>query len=332
MEDKMKHRPSTALAAPLLAFYLALPAQAQQAQGTALGDTLALAAEVAALRDTLAGREQTLLAMEEESRMLQAQTDELTLAHLKDSIAALEAQAQALDGQIDSMESQLKALRQDMAQQGDQLKRLQQTPTLRAQRTYDANKALLDLPFSQMPTDGIATLLATLQQFASQDDYTDYKAKAERIAQFKSAYDDGVAMLDRPYDHRAFMAAYNPVHNLLAQKQHMTTAQYGEMDTLDLRLSRYHHGIKTLQNLIRRTNANAKVKQARANGDADACRTAIKNARENELSEDYHNVLEKYIPMVPALKRLWDEYEQAVETNPLGTTAVEREILNIRTQ
>lgn len=329
MEDrKVKHRPSTALVALLLACSLALPAQAQHDDP----DTLALAAEVAALRDTLALREQTLLAMEEESRMLQAQTDELTLAHLEDSIAALEAQALALDEQIDSMESQLKALRQDMAQQGDQLKRLEQTHTLRAQRTYDANKALLDLPFSQMTADGIANLMATLPQFASQDGYTDYKAKAERIAGYKQTYDNGMAMLDRSYDHRAFMAAYNPVHDLLAQKQHMTAAQYGEMDTLDLRLSRYYFGIKTLQNLIRRTNANAKVKQARANSEADACRAAIENARKKELSEDYLNMLERYIPMVPALKRLWNEYEQAVEATPLGTTAVERGILNIRTQ
>ena len=249
-------------------------------------------------------------------RMLRKTVDSLEQKHLlmEDSIQAFDAlirkakeNVQALKGELEGMKVYSDTLNKEQKQR--------QMQELLAQ-----NNEYLNLQFSKMSMERLKAMKDSLHEFGEQKGFAQYKEHLAFAMKYKPVYDmawgcvaDGEKLDSIGWLRSIFF------EKLLSSplKDKMTREQFQEMDSMDIKLSRFFGGINKLKEIVKTVNSY------RNQSDWDkikAYRDEVERSAESQ----------RYFEVIPFLKDLLKKYWEELEEDPLKTlTKAEEKLINL---
>ena len=243
-------------------------------------------------------------------RMLRKTVDSLEQKHLsmEDSIQAFDAQIRKAKDTIQALEGKL----EKMKVYSDILNKEQKQ--LQMQELLAQNNDYLNLPFSKMSMERLKAMKDSLHEFGEQKGFDPYKEHLAFAMKYKPVYDmawgcvaDGEKLDSIGWLRSIFF------EKLLSSplKDKMTREQFQEMDSMDIKLSRFFGGINKLKEIVKTVNSY------RNQSDWDKI---IEYRDEVERSADY----QRYFEEIPFLKKLLEEYWEELKEDPLKTLTKEK--------
>lgn len=247
-------------------------------------------------------------------RMLRKTVDSLEQKHLsmEDSVQALDAQIRKAEGNVQALEGKLEG----MKVYSDTLNKEQKQRQM--QELLAQNNDYLNLPFSKMSMERLKAMKDSLHEFGEQKGFAQYKEHLAFATKYKPAYDmawgcvaDGEKLDSIGWLRSIFF------EKLLSSplKDKMTREQFQEMDSMDIKLSRFFGGINKLKEIVKIVNGY------RNQSDWDK---AIDYKNDVERSAEY----QRYFEEIPFLKELLEKYWEELKKNPLKTRTKAEEIID----
>lgn len=247
-------------------------------------------------------------------RMLRETVDSLKQKHLsmEDSIQAFDVQIRKAKDTIQALEGKLEG----MKVYSDTLNKAQKQRQM--QELLAQNNEYLNLPFSKMSMERLKAMKDSLHEFGEQKGFAQYKEHLAFATKYKPAYDmawgcvaDGEKLDSIGWLRSIFF------EKLLSSplKDRMTREQFQEMDSMDIKLSRFFGGINKLKKIVKIVNGY------RNQSDWDK---AIDYKNDVERSAEY----QRYFEVIPFLKKLLKEYWEELKKNPLKTRTKAEEIID----
>lgn len=242
--------------------------------------------------------------------MLRKTVDSLEQKHLsmEDSIQAFDVQIRKAKDTIQALEGKLEG----MKVYSDTLNKAQKQRQM--QELLAQNNEYLNLPFSKMSMERLKAMKDSLHEFGEQKGFAQYKEHLAFATKYKPAYDmawgcvaDGEKLDSIGWLRSIFF------EKLLSSplKDKVTREQFQEMDSMDIKLSRFFGGINKLKEIVKTVNSY------RNQSDWDKI---IEYRDEVERSADY----QRYFEEIPFLKKLLEEYWEELKEDPLKTLTKEK--------
>lgn len=246
--------------------------------------------------------------------MLRKTVDSLEQKHLsmEDSIQAFDVQIRKAKDTIQALEGKLEG----MKVYSDTLNKEQKQRQI--QELLAQNNEYLNLPFSKMSMERLKAMKDSLHEFGEQKGFAQYKEHLAFATKYKPAYDmawgcveDGEKLDSIGWLRSIFF------EKLLSSplKDKMTREQFQEMDSMDIKLSRFFGGINKLKEIVKTVNG-------------------YRNQSDWDKAIDYREKVEKsaecqrYFEVIPFLKDLLDEYWKELEKDPLKTQTKAEETID----
>lgn len=247
-------------------------------------------------------------------RMLRETVESLEQKRLsmEDSVQALDAQIRKAEGNVQALEGKLER----MKVYSDRLNKEQKQRQM--QELLAQNNDYLNLRFSKMSMERLKAMKDSLHEFVEQKGFAQYKEHLAFAIKYKSVYDmawgcvaDGEKLDSIGWLRSIFF------EKLLSSplKDKMTREQFQEMDSMDIKLSRFFGGINKLKEIVKTVNGY------RNQSDWDK---AIDYKNDVERSAEY----QRYFEVIPFLKKLLKEYWEELKKDPLKTQTEAEENIN----
>ena len=128
-------------------------------------------------------------------------------------------------------------------------------------KEYEENKELLYKSYSKITIEEIAVLEASMTKFKTMNGYVDYENAVSRLKMNKLYYDNGVDLLRRQFQNEPIKEWREKFE---AHTKNLDENHFEELDSLDIKLSRYKGGILKFQEIITEVEKianNAKPKE-----------------------------------------------------------------------
>lgn len=245
--------------------------------------------------------------------MLRETVDSLEQKHLlmEDSIQAFDAQIRKAKGDVQALKGELEGMK--MKEYSARLNKEQKQRQM--QELLAQNNEYLNLQFSKMSMERLKAMKDSLHEFGEQKGFAQYKEHLAFAMKYKPVYDmawgcvaDGEKLDSIGWLRSIFF------EKLLSSplKDKMTREQFQEMDSMDIKLSRFFGGINKLKEIVKTVNSY------RNQSDRDKYRTEV------ESSADY----QRYFEVIPFLKDLLEKYWKKLEEDPLKTLTEAEEKIN----
>ena len=199
---------------------------------------------------------------------------------------------------------------------------------IKREKIYQDHLQLISGKFCTLSEGALARLRESVESYK---DKSSYKQKVEAVCRNKEIYDRCINALNAPFCKDTITSVrkkevpmLNDYNNKSAQNT-LSDAQFKELDSLDISLSRYERGALELVKLIDKVNADAEVKKLREANDKAGYVEKVKSlVEENEANKA---VYERYFNRLPYLTKLINDYLAEVENDQtLQTTKSEQEI------
>lgn len=246
-------------------------------------------------------------------RMLRETVESLEQKRLsmEDSVQALDAQIRKAEGNVQALEGKL----EEMKVYSDTLNKEQKQRQM--QELLAQNNDYLNLRFSKMSMERLKAMKDSLHEFGEQKGFAQYKEHLAFATKYKPAYDmawgcvadgeklDSIGWLRSIFFEKLLSSPF---------KDKMTREQFQEMDSMDIKLSRFFGGINKLKEIVKTVNSY------RNQSDWDkikAYRDKVKRSAE----------CQRYFEVIPFLKELLEEYWKELEEDPLKTRTKTEEII-----
>ena len=102
----------------------------------------------------------------------------------------------------------------------------------------------------------------------------------------------------------------------------ITKEQFGELDSLDVKLSRFNNGIKELKKIVEGINKNEKIVKIRSErrvGSKKDCLDLMRQYIVPEKGTEQDKIYQRYFAMIPYLEKLLKKYWEELKKNPFST-------------
>lgn len=246
--------------------------------------------------------------------MLRETVDSLEQKHLlmEDSIQALDAQIRKAEENVQVLQGKLEGMKEYSARLNKEQKQRQMQELLAQNNDY------LNLRFSKMSMERLKAMKDSLHEFGEQKGFAQYKEHLAFAMKYKPVYDmawgcvaDGEKLDSIGWLRSIFF------EKLLSSplKDKMTREQFQEMDSMDIKLSRFFGGINKLKEIVKTVNSY------RNQSDWDkikAYRDEVERSAESQ----------RYFEVIPFLKDLLEKYWKKLEEDPLKTLTEAEEKIN----
>ena len=284
-------------------------------------------AEIAELRRQIADKSRSVSELESQLDGAVMLADEMRGTIAADSmdvykkrIAQKEKQIAALDRDIRNANKTLNDKQMSLGKANADIGSLDRYSSVAQQQVYTRNKKLLSEPYSRITEAQIAELKRTMGDFSDMPDFMDYRRSIGETEANRRVYAEGVELLNKELDQDA-------IYNLRSKKliplidvtdgkrteagKRLSEAQFGELDKLDICLSRYAGGVKAFKSLIEKVNADRKNA------------LEITDPKSAGFKEDY----EKYFRNIPWLNSQLNTYRKELRTVPDGSPTATEQII-----
>ncbi len=246
--------------------------------------------------------------------MLQCETDSLAAA--ADSLTARKRVLAAL-----------KAKRsKELAGFERELSRMSVYAQIKREHSYARNRAIMRKRYSLVSLDELNDIEATMNNFSQMEDFDEYRQRVKAALTNKQLYDRAVTALNSSFDgsdisdiREEFIVLFGIENdNLQKGEFRLSEEQYSEIDSLDIKLSRYQVGIEELGSIIEKINTDVAIVEYRASRNKSQCLEAMK-AILFSRDEEAMYIRERYFYMVPYLNCLLQQYWSELQVSPFDT-------------
>lgn len=192
---------------------------------------------------------------------------------------------------------------------------------IRDERMYNHYQEILVQPYSVVTVESLNEIESKLNSFTKMPDFAEFNARLKSCKKNKELYETAEALLNSKFDADIIDKTRNKLYELLDIKENdlkngiirLSDAQYSEIDTLDIKLSRYGDGIAVLQGIVKAINDSNFREQYQDNkvGCIDAMRSIVISEVADEVEKR-----QRYFDMIPSLKSLYRKYWDELQLNP----------------
>lgn len=304
-------------------------------------DSASLVSALASVQAASARIRTVVEALRKEREMLETGSSEEAIAARRKAVGALRDDSVRLARQLAELASGKQAKARQMAEAKSRTSGLSVFDGELAKQDYEAARAMLARPYSQLGMEVLLGMKASAGRYKAMPGFADYSKRLDAAVANRRLYDEVDSALNRntPYDDviglrkRLVAILHTKKDNPASGLYVMSGRQYSEMDTLDIHLSCYIEGMKSLQAIVRSVNGDATVKKLRAagtSGSGTACKEAMR--RHVDLSDkiEQQRLAMVYFSHVPYLDRLFRKYKSELSRAPLVETEVEKVILSYK--
>lgn len=195
-------------------------------------------------------------------------------------------------------------------------------------KRYEDNQEILAHKYSEIPSEKLDTLLATELEFKDMNNYGEYH-KGLLAADL---YGRCTKALNSPYNSGKIRGLRDELAPYLKKGNTgygLSNEQFVELDSLDIKLSRYMMGVSELQAIVDNVNNDGEVIKYRAEGrkseSIDRISSIVKPTDEYAIS-----VYKRYFSVIPYLKKMLESYWQELQAKPFDTpTPSEKQIMQL---
>lgn len=206
---------------------------------------------------------------------------------------------------------------------------------------FTENMQYLKKRFSQMDIRILQELRSNSQEFSSMNEYKEYLKRIDYTINNKKIYDDGILAINAPFDEPLIGSIRDRITTPSLVKKDdlksgvfkLTEDQFSELDSLDIKLSRYKGGVKVLKGTINDINTDEIILSLRASKRNSSKKDILDRIREYVLPKqdtDRGKAHVRYFSMVPYLENLLKQYWTEINQSPfISPTKTEKIITNI---
>lgn len=259
---------------------------------------------------------------------------------MQNKVDSLEKDNNTLKTQYDSLKKVMEKKAAELYGLNLQVSEMGVYSDIETKQQYEQNQALFSKRFSELDNQQVNNLVAHLADFQKMDGYAEFEKKVKFMQQNKKLYDECISALNNKYDAVKVQQLRDQLLPLRENKENkekgfykLNTAQFNEIDSTDIRLSRFKGGMGELQDIMKKVNNDPEINRLRTEGkNRNACVEAMMKFVGNEPTErkkEWKNqsVVERYFNMVPYLDKAYKTYKKELSDKPFQTTDIEKEIL-----
>ena len=199
------------------------------------------------------------------------------------------------------------------------------------EQMYTQYQEILVRPYSAITIENLNEIESKLKSFTKMPDFAEFKARLKSCKKNKKLYESAEALLNSKFDADLIDKTRDKLYELLDIKKNdlkkgiikLSDAQYSEIDTLDIKLSRYGDGIAVLQGIVKAVNSSNFREQYQ--DDRVGCINAMRSIVISETIDDIDK-RQRYFDIISSLKNLYRKYWNELQVNPF-TYPTESEII-----
>ncbi len=283
----------------------------------------------------------------EKVKTLRAQNDAANhlsaeqITALQTAVDSLEKRNNILKTQYDSISKEKEKKYAELDGLNIKVSEMDMYSDIQLKQQYEQNQTLFSKRYSELDGKQVNNLAAHTADYKKMEGFAEYEKQVRFMQQNKTLYDECVSALNNKYDAVKVQQLRDQLEPLRVNKENkaqgfykLNTAQFNEIDSIDIRLSRYKGGIRELQTIMKKVNNDPEIAKLRKEGkNRSECVKAIGKYVEKEATtrkKDWKNqsVVERYFNMVPYLDKAYKAYKHQLNANPFKTTDIEKEILS----
>lgn len=192
---------------------------------------------------------------------------------------------------------------------------------IKDEQLFSQYQKLLLKPYSAITSDNLKEIESKLTSFSKMPNFTEFKAHLNACKKNKELYDAAEGLLKDKFNADLIDKTRDKLYELLDIKKSdfrkgivkLSDVQYSEIDTLDIKLSRYGDGIALLQGIVKAVNASKIREQNQGNKTSciDAMRSIVVSEAEEDIEKRHH-----YFDMIPSLNTLYRKYWDDLLADP----------------
>ena len=261
-------------------------------------------------------------------------------------------QINALQNKVDSLERDNNSLKKVKVKKADELYGLHLQVSemgvysdIETKQRYEQNQTLFSKRYSELTPLQVNNVVRSLEDFKNMVGYAEYKKKVKFMERNRNLYEECIGALNSKYNDITVQQLRDQLLPLRENKENkeqgifkLNTEQFNEMDSLDIKLSRFKGGLRELQTIIEKVNKDPEIAWLRSEGkNRQQCVEAMRKYLETEPAKPRkewknQNVVERYFNMVSYLSKAYQTYKRELSDNPFNTTNIEKEILSYNLQ
>ena len=276
------------------------------------------------------------------------QKDSLEHKKSKDFLAKLNKEVISLDSINNAFLVQIKDIKREMSIKHKELANNQSVMSgmgafsvVQREHKFEENLQYTKRRFSQIDLVKLQRLLDQSKEFSDMNKYDEYVKRLRFTISIMNIYNDGIKAINTPFNDDIIVAIRVKIitstqiknDNLKKGIFKLTSNQFSELDSLDIKLSRFKGGMKALKNIIVDINSDKKIASMRSDSNNRNNRTQLLNLIKPyiipEAGTERKEKYERYFKMIPYLEKLLKQYWNEIKSNPfLVPTKTEGIILN----
>ena len=332
--------------------FLAIPVRGQKALDETIQKNVLLEKEIellekdsAILKDEI---KDILLLIEKESlkyKDLNTEYNALLNSSSRESISVLAKQVNLLEEKNKTLKAAILSINKDLSEKSlelrnadSELQGMNVYLEIQKKQIYDSNKLYLNQKYSQMSLEKLADISNGMDEYKSLEGYSDYQKRINAASHNKELYDKAWGCVSTGKDCQNVSDLRTRIQILLNIKNDdynkgiykLTKEQFDELDSLDIKLSRYNNGIKELQSIVLKINADEeiiKIRNTKRSGSKKDCITLMKKYVVPEIGSEEARIFERYFKMIPYLEKLLRDYWDELKANPFDTPTKTEKII-----
>ena len=266
----------------------------------------------------------------------------------QDSVVALNSYVDSLEKLHRSLQTTIVSIKENISKKSNELRNADSElqnmnvySEIQKQQTYKSNKLYLNQRYSIMSLKKLTEMSISTDEFNSFDDFMDYQKRIAAALDNKVLYDNAWGCVSAGKGYQDIDNFRFGINTLLEIKKDdtskgiykLTKEQFNEMDSLDIKLSRFNSGIKELKKIVDEINDNEDIVRLRSERKSSSkrdCLELIKCYIIPEIGSEQDKIYQRYFMMIPYLEKLLKDYWNELKKNPFDTpTKSEKIITNL---
>lgn len=326
----------------LICFFLSLPSYAQKEDwkelvrknielkdelAKSVADTIYMSQMNNNLKNQMIEMDELIVSINQKIEDIQSSVDPKNISALTLQVDSLDKVKSYLSSTKRSLSSELYMLKQQRTKLQRELSSMGVYNIVKNDRIFADNMLVLSKRYSEITDDELRAIVESINLFTHRKDFNEYEGRVAATIRNRLLYQKAQAALSTQYDAEVVDGIRDELYELLAidsddittNRFKLTEQQYSQIDSLDIRLSRYKNGVRELKALVEAINTNEDINKYRILGDKDACINAIA-AIVLPHNDNMKRVYERYFDIIPFLKRMVNEYWNELQENPLTSS------------
>lgn len=265
-----------------------------------------------------------VLSVEKQIEELRSLTDSKYISKLTQTVDSLEVIMKGLDSIRRDLKAELSNRKKIQSELERELSNLDVYSRIKMDDVYERYRIVLSKRYSDITNIEIDQISHSIDSFSYRPDFVEYKKRVNAAVQNRSLYFASTNALNNVYKAEEIANLRGELSKVLlvendnvpAGEFKLSEEQYSELDSLDIKLSRYRNGVNELKSIVAKVNNDEGITMHRISGNKEAC-IAIMASIVLPNNEDTKRIYERYFNLIPYLKQMIEEYWKELQGNPL---------------